>query len=246
MNTLRHYRRDSWFRYFKITRDEFERLMVAVSEALDGEPITRDQLARRVGEITGSPDQGDRLRESWGAAPAGVLSGKAPLRPNNGRNVRFTRPDRWLRLATAPRPTTGPGLDHSQVPGAAYGPATREDYARWWGITPATAGKLIAALGEEVTELDVDGIEARLLADDVDELRSPKPARSVRLLPAFDPYVIGSTSPRRQSDAGRPQGPRPPPSGWVCHPCCSSTAAWTAFGVYSERGVVCESRSSPS
>lgn len=62
--------------------------------------------------------------------------------PNAGQNVRFTRPDRWL-----------PGW-HQEEPGqallavtrrylGAYGPVTREDYARWWGHAPPFAQKLI-------------------------------------------------------------------------------------------------------
>ena len=194
LNTLRHYRRDSWLRAFGITREEFDRLMVAISEALDGEPLTRDRLATKVGEITGSAGLGDKLRESWGAVlkPAS-FQGRLCFAPNEGRNVRFTRPDRWLNRKDDP-----PDLREAQATItrrflAAYGPATREDYARWLGITPANAGKLIAAFGEEVAEIDVEGTAAWLLADDVDRLRSAKPARSARLLPAFDPYVIGST-----------------------------------------------------
>jgi uncharacterized protein YcaQ len=193
LNTLRHYRRDSWFRYFEITREEFDGLMVAISEALEGEPLTRDQLATRVGEITGSASMGDKLRESWGALlkPAS-LQGRLCFAPNEGRNVRFTRPDRWLNLAEDPPDQQEAQAEITRRFLAAYGPATREDYARWWGITPAAAGKLIA-LGEEVTEVDVEGTAAWLLADDVDGLRSGEPVRTVRLLPAFDPYVIGST-----------------------------------------------------
>ncbi|MGH2827209.1 MAG: winged helix DNA-binding domain-containing protein [Actinomycetota bacterium] len=194
LNTLRHYRRDSWLRAFGVTHEEFDRLMVAISEALDGEPLTRDQLATRVGEITGSAVLGDRLRESWGALlkPAS-FQGKLCFAPNEGRNVRFTRPDRWLKLADDPLDLPEAQASITRRFLAAYGPATLEDYARWCGITPANAGKLIAALGEEVTEVDVEATPAWLLADDVDELRSAKPVRSVRLLPAFDPYVIGST-----------------------------------------------------
>lgn len=195
LNTLRHYRRDSWFRYFEITREEFDRLMVAISEALDGEPLTRDQLATRVGEITGSAGMGDKLRESWGALlkPAS-FQGRLCFAPNEGRNVRFTRPDLWLNLADDPLDLQEAQATITRRFLAAYGPATREDHARWWGITPAAASKLIAGLGEEVTEVDVEGTAAWLLADDVDDLRTAKSARSVRLLPAFDPYVIGSTS----------------------------------------------------
>lgn len=56
---------------------------------------------------------------------------------------------------------------------------------------------------------------AWLLADDVDELRSTEPVRSVRLLPAFDPYVIGSTSHAERLMAGAFKARVHRGQGWV-------------------------------
>lgn len=139
--------KDSWFRYFEVTRADFGELMSTIADALADEPLTREQLADRVGEITGSTALGDKVRESWGTLlkPAS-FTGVLCFAPSEGRNVRFTRPDLWLELADPS------GLQEAQTTItrrflAAYGPATREDYARWWGITPAAGGKLIAPLG---------------------------------------------------------------------------------------------------
>jgi hypothetical protein len=77
---------------------------------------------------------------------------------------------------------------------AAYGPATYEDLARWWGgggIT--TARQWIEALGEEVSPVDVGGVQAWMLAADLRLARERNPQRSVRLIPAFDQYVIGAS-----------------------------------------------------
>jgi uncharacterized protein YcaQ len=74
------------------------------------------------------------------------------------------------------------------------GPATREDLSRWWGgLSPARAGRLIAGMGDEVVEVDVEGKRAWMLAKHVAGVRRVKPTGSVRLIPAFDPYVIGAT-----------------------------------------------------
>lgn len=251
LNTLRHYRRDSWFRYFEVTREEFDRLMVAISEALDGAPLTRDQLATRVGEITGSPVLGDRLRESWGALlkPAS-FQGRLCFAPNDGRNVRFTRPDRWLNLVDDQLDLQEAQASITRRFLAAYGPATREDYARRWGVTPGAAGKVIAALGEEVTEVDAQGTAAWLLADDVDALRAARSVRSVRLLPAIDPYaidpyVIGATSHVVNMMPGdHKRASTAPRVG--CHRYCWSTGAWTESGVNNEKVAACCWRSSRS
>jgi hypothetical protein len=55
--------------------------------------------------------------------------------------------------------------------------------------------RMLAALGDELADVEVDGSRASLLAADVDALHGAGPPRSVRLLPAFDPYVVG-TRPR--------------------------------------------------
>ncbi len=70
----------------------------------------------------------------------------------------------------------------------AYGPATREDFALWWqGTSRAESQRLIESL--EVKPVDLEGARAYLLAG---AARPAAEARSVRLLPAFDPYVVGA------------------------------------------------------
>jgi hypothetical protein len=81
---------------------------------------------------------------------------------------------------------------------AANGPATREDLALWWGMTPAAAGALIKRLGDHAVPVEVAGSPAVMLAGDV-ELAHDPPPQSVRLLPAFDQYVVGGHVPRRSA-----------------------------------------------
>ena len=122
--------------------------------------------------------------------PASFL-GKLCFAPSMGQKVRFTRPDQWLpdwQLADpndAVRQVTRRYL-------AAYGPATRENYARWWGISPAQALKRIKNLGTESIAVDVEGTLSWMLKIDLDELWEATPSEVVCLLPAFDPYVIGA------------------------------------------------------
>ena len=59
--------------------------------------------------------------------------------------------------------------------------------------TVATARQWLASLGEEVSAVELDGAPAWMLAADVREARELAPKRSVRLLPGFDPYVVGAS-----------------------------------------------------
>ena len=197
-STTRGWEAASWLKGFGVTRQELRQLVDAVATALDDRVLTREELAAEVTKLTGSPELGDKLRESWGALlkPAAAL-GRLCFAPNQGQQVRFTRPDTWL------------GGWHEHDPDqallqairrflAASGPVTREDVSRWWGVpSPAQVQKRIERLGDEVTVVDVGGTRAYLLAADAAGLRGAAPSRSVRLLPAFDQYVITAT---RQAD----------------------------------------------
>ena len=198
LSTRRGYQAGSWLRGFGVTREELERLLAAVAEALDGPPLTREELAGKVAGLTGSAALGDKLRESWGAMLKPAASrGHLCFADNRGQQVQFTRPDRWLGAWREEDPEAA--LD--QVTRrflAASGPVTREDYARWWGIpSPARAGRLLERLGDEVARVDVEGTGAWMLAGHAGDAAEAVATRSVRLLPAFDQYVVTAT---RQAD----------------------------------------------
>lgn len=196
LSTERRHTKGAWQRAFGVTAAQVEALLAAVSEALDGPPLTREELALEVARSTGSAELGDRLRESWGALlkPA-AFSARLCFGPSDGQLVRFTRPDRWLALDGA-RPALDPAAATAVVTRrflAAHGPATREDLARWWGRPPAEARRMLAALGDEVATVDVEGAAMSVLAADLPSLADVEPVRAVRLLPAFDAYVVAAT-----------------------------------------------------
>ena len=94
-------------------------MIAAVAKALDGEALTREELAAEVARITKSPGLADKLLGSWGSTlkPA-TYQGKLCFGPDRGRNVTFVRPDRWLKgkvEITAGR--RGHGHHHPPLPG---------------------------------------------------------------------------------------------------------------------------------
>jgi Winged helix DNA-binding domain len=215
-STTRLWEKGVWLRGFGVTREELARLLDAVGEALDGRMLTREQLAAEVARMTGSAKLGDKVRESWGALlkPAAAL-GRLCFAPSDGQQVRFTRPDTWLGGWTEHDPDQAL-LEVFRRFLAASGPVTREDVTRWWGVpSAAQVQRHVERLGEEVTVVDVDGTRAYLLAADAEGLAAAAPSRSVRLLPAFDQYVITAT---RQADHLTP-GPFKQriyrPQGWL-------------------------------
>ncbi len=207
-----------WQKYFGITLEELDRVTEAVAQALDGRVLTREELVKEVVALTGSASLGKKLAlSSWGTIlkPA-AFTGRLCFGPSIGQRVRFTRPETWLGKAPlridpamATRTITRRFL-------STYGPATYHDIARWWtGGGVATAREWIAALGDEVTPVDVDGTPAWMLAADAREIRELRTPRSVRLLPAFDQYVVVASP---HADHLLPRGLRHRvyrPQGWI-------------------------------
>ena len=116
--------------------------------------------------------------------------------------MRFARPDQWLP-GWEPAATEVAAREVVRRYLAAYGPATREEFARWFGMTsPAQAGRLIEGLDEEVAPVEVEGSHAWMLAEHVPEAEKAEPSGVVRLLPAFDHYVVAAP---RNSEAVLPE-----------------------------------------
>jgi Winged helix DNA-binding domain len=219
LGTIRRYLNESrWQKNFGITLDDLDQVTEAVAAALAGRVLTREELAHAVIQHTGSTAFGDKVRQSsWGTMlrPA-AFSGRLCFGPSVGQRVRFTNPNTWL--GTTPS-AIDPGTATATVTRrflSAYGPATYLDLARWWtGGGVGTARKWIAALGDEVTPVEVEGVPAWMLAADARKLRDVDIPRSVRLLPAFDQYVVASSP---HADHLVPGGWRQRvyrPQGWI-------------------------------
>jgi uncharacterized protein YcaQ len=213
LSGYRHMRQPSWLRAAGLTADELETLIRGVASALDGPPLTRDELAAAVAAGTGSALLGDKVRGSWGSLlkPA-AYRGYLCFAPGAGGKVRFTRPDRWLGGWSSQDPTEAL-REAARRYLAVSGPVTRADLGRWWGLGPPAAGRLLDSLGAEVTVMDVEGVPMYLLAADATTLSvtpagpapPAAPSPTVRLVPAFDQYVVAAT---RHAEQLMPAGAR--------------------------------------
>lgn len=207
----------SWLRHHGLTREQADAMLAAIQEALDGGPLTRGALAAAVAERVGDPELAGKLGGGFGdlLKPA-AFTGDLCFAPAEGRHVRFTRPDRWLEGFAAPGPDEAASHDVVRTYLRAYGPAPREQFQRWFGMTsPAEAGRWIRALGDEVAEVSVEGAAGWMPAADEDEAAAAAPEGVVRLLPAFDHYVVAAP---RDAEAVLPAAHRARvyrPQGWL-------------------------------
>jgi hypothetical protein len=120
----------------------------------------------------------------WYASQKGVTC----IAPNVGKEQSFVLLDDW-----APKPNRP---DREEALGIialryfqSHGPATRADLARWTGLTMTDAKAGVAAAGEQLTSVRVDGTEMIMdaaLADAASESLDDWVA-----LPGFDEYLLG-------------------------------------------------------
>jgi hypothetical protein len=195
-------RGQAWERYHGITVDQLATITAAVGEIVGAEPLTREELGAAVTSATGDPHLGETVRTGFGGTilKVAAANGELCFGPDRGRNVTFVDPRTWVRhpwdepeAAEANAVVVHRFLD-------AYGPATTDDFARWWGVVPADGKRAVRPLAGELVEVDVDGSPAWLTPAGAEAVAATRPLRGhVRLVPAFDTYVLAPHSHRRHA-----------------------------------------------
>jgi hypothetical protein len=207
----------SWLKYHGVGKEDMAALHDALPEVLGKRPLTREQLTDAVVKASGRGHLREALSQGWGAVlkPA-AFRGLLCFGPPKGRNVTFVAPRTWLP-GPWPEVSTEDGID-TVLRGflGTYGPAGPDEFARWFDLRPPLAKAAFARLAPELSYVDVDGVVGAVPAGLLTDLtrKSARP-RLVRLLPAFDPYTVGSL---RQLDTVAPGLPRAAvsrPQGWI-------------------------------
>jgi hypothetical protein len=187
--------RPSWVRAFGMTPAALEGLREVIRESLDGRVVTREELIQAVGARPDLRHLADGLKSGWGTLLKPLAwQGELCFGPSQGTRVTFVRPDQASsHWAGVPDPEEAAPIAIAAYL-RAYGPATRERFGRW--LASGWFGKRqlhgwFDAVGDRLTKVDVEGEPAFVLAEDLDELMSASPARTLRLLPGFDQWVLG-------------------------------------------------------
>lgn len=183
----------TWLNFWNITEPELWQLVDSIGAALDGTPISREELIAKVARGK-SQEMHEALRSGWGGMlkPA-ARNGRLCFGPNRGQSVTFVSPRDWLPSWKDVDPEAAI-VEMARRYLRAYGPATKNDFTRWWGAWPGVGNAAWSALGGELAPVSVEGVRAEILAADLETLRRARAGRSVRLLPNFDPYLMGYAS----------------------------------------------------
>ncbi|MFG1614004.1 winged helix DNA-binding domain-containing protein [Nonomuraea wenchangensis] len=175
----------------RLTPEQTERVVAAITEAVAADELTIDELSDRVVDLAG-PWAGDLVMPAFGgnwprwrqAMHLAAHRGAFVFGAGRGRKVTYTAPP-----AAAPAEDGLGELVRGYL--TAYGPATPEQFAQWAGGPVRWAAGAFERAGLE--EVLFEGRPAWVVAGDT--AAPEEPPRGVRLLPYFDAYVV----------AGRPR-----------------------------------------
>jgi len=190
--TRDQYMNASFLKYVGLDLADVDAVLDAVPRALDGQTLTREALTDRILAITKRPHLEDRLRSGWGELlkPA-AFRGLLCFGPQAGRSVTFVRPDQWLGRWEDFDTDDALTLVFRRFL-AAYAPASREEVARWWGVRPPEAGRVLTLMRDELAQVEVGGAKRWVLASDLRAMARVRPVEGVRLLPSFDQLLVMS------------------------------------------------------
>ncbi len=192
-------REQQWVRRVGLDEEKTTPLVLA---ALEDGPLTREELADRLNRTVGETTK--RWRDGgWGVKKAGsslawylvqpaMVRGLACYGPSDGARVSFARVDRWVRELPE-----DPGQEAAEEELVrrylrAFGPADAGDFRRWAGVSMRQAKDVLARLRDETVEVEAAGREGLLLRKDLSALEASEPdGDAVRLLPSFDPFLLG-------------------------------------------------------
>ena len=192
----RHWQNDaSWARYFAesgLSPAQQDAYLAAIPHVLEQGPLTRQQLADAVEKHTGIANVRDFiLSTSWGSPlKPSAYRGELCFGEGQGQTTVFMNPRTWIDEW----PTIEPEQALQEMARRylqAYGPATSDNFAFWWGCTRTSAKKLFQSLASELVEVEVEGWPAFALRSTLPLLRCVEPAEKIHLLPLFDAYTIG-------------------------------------------------------
>ncbi|MGI8929598.1 MAG: DNA glycosylase AlkZ-like family protein [Candidatus Limnocylindrales bacterium] len=195
MGHARSWERPIWERYFGVSPKQMEALRPIVREILGDESFTREELIARVTKRRGFGHIGEALKSGWGTLLKPLAwQGDLVFGPSRGTRVTFMSPHvastAWAGVPAVDDAWAKVILSYL----GAYGPATIDNFSVWLSRGTISKRQLrtwFAELGDQLTQVDVDGESMYVRSADVEALSAARPSSTVRLLAGFDQWVLG-------------------------------------------------------
>jgi uncharacterized protein YcaQ len=180
-----------------------------ILKALAKKPLKRKELDARVRKMMGNaPKSYERLFSAWG----GILKetsymGLTVFAEPSGREACFARLDQWLPEIGLDKIGESQARDKLLLKYLqGFGPASHQDFACWSGLLAGEARQSIESVHSQLEEVHLEGSGKRLwmLKSNPKEIEEMDLEEKVppRLLPKFDPYLLGHKERTRAIEEG--------------------------------------------
>lgn len=184
----------SWQKFYKLKPSHWPDLCKVVGDALANGPMTRDELKKAVTAHRQFKHLGFAFSDHAGTLlkPLNWLGAMSfgPSRDGRSTFQRLDRNPRWGGIPDLDVAGRQAIVDYVR----AYGPATAKNLRYWLG-EGLGAGKQIlawlASLTDRLAVVKIEGGEAYVLPENLEQLMSTPTTNAVRLLPAYDQWVLG-------------------------------------------------------
>lgn len=196
INALRRSRTEALQRkmskYAGVTQKDTDALNAAIVEALHPGPMTQPELMEQI-----LPKAGKNVKKwaeiAWNIQifRSALVEGLICYGPERGKKATFVRTDQWLSKQKEVAELAAKQILLRRYL-RAFGPATLQDFSKWSGITVKEVKPILETLADELVDVQIENRNTFILHEDLDQLiHSGLVEPIVRLLPAFDPYLLG-------------------------------------------------------
>lgn len=175
-----------------LSEQTIESLVVGIGDVLADATLTIEEVSTALEEQMSDASLSQFDLAEWRALLRIAASeGELCIVPSDDQRQRFTHPARWIgefdELASdlAKQDITLRYL-------GTYGPTTATQFGEYMGIPEEHAEQWIRDIDDQVTRVTVEGSEGWLPRDSISAITRARPQQTVRLLPEFDPYVVGA------------------------------------------------------
>ncbi len=176
---------------FDPTQHDFEAILTAVNKALKDGPATRDDVAKTVAKEVGPEARPWVETGYYIVTKLLAYEGKVCFGPDIDGKATLVLTKQWLpKLSTMKRETAEDTVLLQYL--ECFGPATRQDFSAWSGLKMTRVGPIWERNTAHLTEVTLNEKPLWLLQKDLDALLTKQEdSRPLRLLPYFDPFLLG-------------------------------------------------------
>jgi hypothetical protein len=180
-----------WYKRHSFTDEEIQHMVHKINDGLADGPLTRRELAGKIGANFGAKGI-EWITHGWGGAiKQACIEGMVCFGPNRKQETTFVNCSQWLPKQSSLSQDKAELMLLKRYLHS-YGPANPHDYATWSGLLVKEIMPIWEKLENHLSKVSINRQTAWILSEDIKPLTSgTKQNNFVNLIPSFDTYMLG-------------------------------------------------------